>query len=211
MVDALKRAGLDPWELRARGLDKPLSPAEFAVALGHIAKRRGFKSARKGKEANTAGDDQKMLKALEGTEEKLARYRTVGAMFARDAEFMTRKRNRDGDYARTVKREHLLKEVGVLFTEQRRLGNVLATDELEHAFCEIAFRQAEPQDSEKLVGICQFEPKEKRAAAMTLPIRWAASSNGVSSRWQCFRPGGGMAGKAVAQIVQPDTKQPGLG
>lgn len=162
--DALKRAGLDPWELRARGLDKQLSPAEFAVALGHIAKRRGFKSARKGKEANTAGDDQKMLKALEGTEEKLARYRTVGAMFARDAEFVTRKRNRDADYTRTVRREHLLEEVGVLFTEQRRLGNVLATDELEHALCEIAFRQAEPQDSEKLVGMCQFEPKEKRAA-----------------------------------------------
>jgi len=32
--DALKRAGLDPWELRARGLDKPLSPAEFAVDPG---------------------------------------------------------------------------------------------------------------------------------------------------------------------------------
>ena len=162
--DALKRPGLDPWELRARGLDKLLSPAEFAVALGHIAKRRGFKSARKGKEANTAGDDQKMLKALEDTEEKLARYRTVGAMFARDADFTSRKRNRDGDYTRTVKREHLVEEVGVLFTEQRRLGNVLATDDLEHAFCEIAFRQAEPQDSEKLVGMCQFEPQEKRAA-----------------------------------------------
>ena len=45
--DALKRAGLDPWELRARGLDKVLSPAELAVALGHIAKRRGFRSAKK--------------------------------------------------------------------------------------------------------------------------------------------------------------------
>ncbi len=162
--DALKRAGLDPWELRARGLDKPLSPAEFAVALGQIAKRRGFKSARKGKEANAAGDDQKMLKALEGTEEKLARYRTVGAMFARDHEFTTRKRNRNGDYSRTVKREHLVEEVQKLFSEQRRLGNGLASTELEKAFTAIAFRQLEMQDSEKLVGMCQFEPKEKRAA-----------------------------------------------
>lgn len=162
--DALKRAGLDPWELRARGLDKPLSPAEFAVALGHIAKRRGFKSAKKGKEANTAGDDQKMLKALEGTEEKLARYRTVGAMLARDPEFTTRKRNRDGDYSRTVKREHLVEEVQKLFSEQRRLGNELASTELEQAFTGIAFRQLKMQDSEKLVGMCQFEPKEKRAA-----------------------------------------------
>lgn len=162
--DALKRAGLDPWELRARGLDKLLAPAELAVALGHIAKRRGFKSAAKRKEANTAGDDQKMLKALEGTEEKLARYRTIGAMFARDPEFLHRKRNRDGDYSRTVKRKHLLEEVQLLFKEQRRLGNENSPQELEEAFIGIAFHQRSMQDSERLVGTCLFEPAEKRAA-----------------------------------------------
>jgi len=98
--DALKRADLDPWELRARGLDKPFAPAEFAVALGHIAKRRGFKSAAKRKEANVAGDDQKMLKALEATKERLGRYRTVGEMFARDPDFSGRRRNRDGIFDR---------------------------------------------------------------------------------------------------------------
>lgn len=162
--DALKRAGLDPWELRARGLDKPLSPAEFAVALGHIAKRRGFKSARKGKEANTAGDDQKMLKALEATRERLGRYRTVGEMFGRDAEFRDRKRNRDGLFDRTQSRDDLLREVVKLFEAQRRLGNVAASASFEAEFTAIAFRQLEMQDSEKLVGMCQFEPKQKRAA-----------------------------------------------
>ncbi len=162
--DALKRAGLDPWELRARGLDKPLSPAEFAVALGHIAKRRGFKSARKSKEANTTGDDQKMLKALEATKERLGRYRTVGEMFGRDAEFRDRKRNRDGLFDRTQSRDDLIHEVAKLFEAQRRLGNGAASAELEADFTSIAFRQLEMQDSEKLVGMCQFEPKEKRAA-----------------------------------------------
>lgn len=162
--DALKRAGLDPWELRARGLDKPLSPAEFAVALGHIAKRRGFKSAKKGKEANTAGDDQKMLKALEATRERLGRYRTVGEMFGRDADFRDRKRNRDGLFDRTQSRGDLIHEVAKLFEAQRRLGNVAASAALETEFTAIAFRQLEMQDSEKLVGMCQFEPKEKRAA-----------------------------------------------
>ncbi|GAO54982.1 MULTISPECIES: type II CRISPR RNA-guided endonuclease Cas9 [unclassified Novosphingobium] len=162
--DALKRAGLDPWELRARGLDKPLSPAEFAVALGHIAKRRGFKSARKGKEANTAGDDQKMLRALEATRERLGRYRTVGEMFGRDADFRDRKRNRDGLFDRTQSRDDLIHEVGKLFEAQRRLGNDTASTALEAEFTAIAFRQLEMQDSEKLVGMCQFEPKEKRAA-----------------------------------------------
>ncbi|MFZ3482148.1 type II CRISPR RNA-guided endonuclease Cas9 [Sphingomonas sp. 3-13AW] len=162
--DALKGAGLDPWHLRSRGLDNELSPAELAVALGHIAKRRGFRSAKKGKEANTAGDDQKMLKALEATRERLGRYRTVGEMYDREPDFSSRKRNRDGVYDRTQSRDDLKHEVRELFRAQRRLGSAAATPELEEAFSEIAFRQREMQDSEKLVGMCQFEPKEKRAA-----------------------------------------------
>ncbi|PZU82147.1 MAG: type II CRISPR RNA-guided endonuclease Cas9 [Shinella sp.] len=190
--DALKRAGLDPWELRARGLDKPLSPAEFAVALGHIAKRRGFKSARKGKEANTAGDDQKMLKALEATKERLGRYRTVGEMFGRDADFRDRKRNRDGLFDRTQSRDDLIHEVGKLFEAQRRLGNGAASTALETEFTAIAFRQLEMQDSEKLVGMCQFEPTEKRAA------RFAPS-------FEKFR----LLGKLVnLRITTPDGERP---
>lgn len=42
---ALER--LDPYELRARGLNEALKPEEFARALFHINQRRGFKSNRK--------------------------------------------------------------------------------------------------------------------------------------------------------------------
>ncbi len=42
---ALER--LDPYSLRAKGLDDALTPAEFARALFHINQRRGFKSNRK--------------------------------------------------------------------------------------------------------------------------------------------------------------------
>lgn len=190
--DALKRAGLDPWELRARGLDKPLSPAEFASALGHIAKRRGFKSARKGKEANSVGDDQKMLKALEATRERLGRYRTVGEMFGRDADFRDRKRNRDGLFDRTQSRDDLIHEAGKLFEAQRRLGNAAASEALESDFTATAFRQLEMQDSEKLVGMCQFEPQEKRAA------RFAPS-------FEKFR----LLGKLVnLRITTPDGERP---
>jgi hypothetical protein len=38
---------LNPYELRAKGLDQPLKPEEFARALFHINQRRGFKSNRK--------------------------------------------------------------------------------------------------------------------------------------------------------------------
>ena len=162
--DALKRAAIDPWEMRARGLDKPLKPAELAVALGHITKRRGFKSAAKRKEANTAGDDQKMLKALEATKDRLGRYRTMGEMFARDPGFQARKRNRDGIFNRTQSRDDLLHEVRKLFEAQRRLGNEAASEGLEEAFVSIAFYQRPLQDSERLVGKCLFEPAEKRSA-----------------------------------------------
>lgn len=162
--EALKRSGLDPWELRARGLDKMLTPAELAVALGHIAKRRGFKSAKKGKDANQTPDDKKMLTAISETKARIARYRTVGALFTLDPEFSTRKRNRDGIYDRTVERIDLENEVSTLFNAQRRLGNELATVDLEHRFCDIAFRQLPMQDSERLVGMCPFEPKEKRSS-----------------------------------------------
>lgn len=164
--DALKQPDVDPWELRARGLDKVLTPKELAIALGHIAKRRGFKSAAKRKTANVAGDDQKMLKALEGTKELLGRYRTVGEMFVRDPAYADRKRNRDGVYDRTASRHDLAHEVQVLFREQRRLGNAAASEKLEDAYTVIAFRQKPMQDSERLVGLCPFEPAEKRSARM---------------------------------------------
>jgi len=38
---------LNPYDLRAKGLDKALTPAEFARAIFHINQRRGFKSNRK--------------------------------------------------------------------------------------------------------------------------------------------------------------------
>ena len=38
---------LDPYVLRAKGLDEALTPPEFARALFHITQRRGFKSNRK--------------------------------------------------------------------------------------------------------------------------------------------------------------------
>ncbi len=42
--DALCWPGVEPRALRQRALSAPLSPVELAVALGHIARRRGFKS-----------------------------------------------------------------------------------------------------------------------------------------------------------------------
>jgi CRISPR-associated endonuclease Csn1 len=161
----LRIAQLDPWSLRAEGLDRKLTGPELAVALGHIAKHRGFKSNRKGdRGANASDDSSKMLKAINETRGRLAQYRTVGEMFARDEHYADRKRNRDGQFTHSVLRDDQAREVAMLFDVQRRIGNPLASIELEAAFTEAAFFQRPLQDSEHLLGFCPFEPTEKRCA-----------------------------------------------
>ncbi|MEN9864691.1 MAG: hypothetical protein RL748_281, partial [Pseudomonadota bacterium] len=58
---------LDPYELRARGVDGSLSGAEFARALFHINQRRGFLSNRKtDKKDNDSGALKKAISELRG-------------------------------------------------------------------------------------------------------------------------------------------------
>jgi CRISPR-associated endonuclease Csn1 len=164
-TSGLRIAELDPWTLRDEGLDRKLTGHELAVALGHIAKHRGFKSNRKGERGANAGDESsKMLKAIGETRDRLAEYRTVGQMFARDKAYAGRKRNRDGEFTRSILRDDQASEVAILFEVQRRAGNPLVTAALEEAFTKIAFFQRPLQDSEHLIGDCPFEKTEKRCA-----------------------------------------------
>ena len=162
---ALKIPGLDPWQLRADGLDRKLTGEEFAVALGHIAKHRGFKSnSKRDQGANAPKDSSEMLQAIADTRERMKHFRTVGEMFANDPEYVERRRNRDGDYTRSILRDDQEREVKFLFDRQRAAGSRLATSGLEQAFLAEAFYQRPLADSEDRVGECPFEKGEKRAA-----------------------------------------------
>jgi len=139
--NALALAGLNPWRLRAEGLERLLSGPELAVVLGHIARHRGFKSnAKRDAAANAADETSKMKKAIETTRDRLE-GRTIGQMFATDPAFQDRKRNR-GDFSRSILRADQENEVRQIFAEQRRRGNDLATERLEDDFGRIAFFQA---------------------------------------------------------------------
>lgn len=73
-----KLESLNPFELRARGLDKALKPAEFARALFHINQRRGFKSNRKtDKKDNDSGALKTAINKLYETL-NTSKARTVG-------------------------------------------------------------------------------------------------------------------------------------
>lgn len=156
---------IDPWQARAEGLDRKLSARELALALGHIAKHRGFKSnSKRDKGANAADESSKMLTAAAKLQEKEQLWRSVGETFWNDPELRLRKRNRDGDYSRTVLRADLEREVRLLLRTQRALGNALASEALESDFLNVAFFQRPLADSDDKVGDCPFEKGERRAA-----------------------------------------------
>lgn len=161
----LEGKGFDPWLLRAEGLDRSLTPHEFALALGHIAIHRGFRSnSKRDRISNAADETSKMLSAIHSTQERLSKWRSVGEMFARDPEFVRRRRNRSGDFTRSIMRSDQEAEVRKLFDQQRRLGSEFASGELMTSFIEIAFFQRELASSEDKVGDCVFEPYAKRTA-----------------------------------------------
>jgi CRISPR-associated endonuclease Csn1 len=162
--DALTGNGIDPWQSRAEGLDRVLAPREIGVALGHIAKHRGFKSnSKRDKGENAPQDSSKMLAAVTRTKEALSQWRSVGELFWKSSEYKDRKRNRDNDYSRSILRADLEAETQLLLRRQRELGNLLASVDLERDFIEVAFFQRPLADSEDKVGFCPFEPAERRA------------------------------------------------
>ena len=183
--EALAGHGADPWALRAQALERVLQPRELALALGHIARHRGFKSNRKGekipnalpeskKRRGTSQQDEKQgtLDGVALTRQRLGEiteahpvYKTVGDMFTRDPRYADRKRNRDGDYTRSIGRDEQEREVATIFAAQQRLGSRFATEELQRKFIEIAFHQRPLQSSLELVGDCPFVEGEKRASA----------------------------------------------
>ena len=159
------RAHDDPWRLRADGLDRVLTNIEFALALGHIARHRGFRSnAKRDAAANANDETSKMKKGIAATQERRAAYRSVGELFARHPEYRDRKHNRGLNFDRSILRADQEQEVRDLFAAQRRLGNAAAAETLEEHYARIAFSQRPLQDSEHMVGECLFERGEKCAA-----------------------------------------------
>lgn len=168
--DALRLPGLDPWRLRAEALERPLQPVEFAVALGHIARHRGFKSNARDAETRTLrGAGSAMDAAIASTREKLTHYRTPAHMLCVDDRFLVsgtsvrRLRNREGDHSRTQLRVDIESEARALFRAQARLRAAHATPEFEAEFAEAAFFQRPLRNGQQMVGYCCLEPDERRS------------------------------------------------
>jgi len=154
---------LSPWQLRAEALDRQLPPLEWATALYHIVKHRGFQSNRKSE--LTSDNDKKigeMLGGVAANHNLLQQYRTVGEMVWKDERFQDAKRNKGGDYSHTFARADLATEMMVLFERQRQHGNRFALPDFEEAVFELLMERKPMQNILHLVGKCTFETKELR-------------------------------------------------
>ena len=156
-----------PWELRAAGLDRRLSPKEWAAVLYHIVKHRGFQSNRK----SEAASDEKageMLSGVSANQKRLEEsgFRTIGEMAAHHPDYAEAKRNKGGDYRRTFARADLELELTRLFAAQREFGNPNAEPDFQSEIENLLLARRPTLSGEnllKMVGRCTFETAEFRA------------------------------------------------
>ncbi|MBP8285932.1 MAG: type II CRISPR RNA-guided endonuclease Cas9 [Rhodoferax sp.] len=167
---------LNPYALRAKGLDQALTPPEFARALFHITQRRGFKSNRKtDKKDNDSGALKQAISKLRTamTEENC---RTVGEwLHKRDIAGQTvRARYRqtkvtkgdgktriDKSYDLYIDRAMIEAEFDALWSKQASLNPMLFNDRArdELRYCLLFQRPLKPVKP----GRCTLMPEEERA------------------------------------------------
>ena len=157
---------VSPWELRSRGLKEKLSDLNFAVALIHIAKHRGFRSNSKSESADS--DAGKVKEAMHELGRKLEEsgVETIGQFMALQPGTRNRKNYKgEAQYTHVMMRQWQEKEVRLLFERQRTFGNRLAASGIEDRFFSLAFDQRELKSVAAMVGNCAFLEGEKRAPA----------------------------------------------
>lgn len=159
---------LDPYELRARGLDQALSPHELGRAIFHMNQRRGFKSNRKVDQADEK-ESGKIKQAAQKLEEAMtgAGARTLGEyLWSRHRERRPVRARLDGEGARAEYelyplRHMLLIEFDALWDAQRRFHPQTLTEKARDDLHRIVFFQRPLKPVKP--GKCTFEPTQERA------------------------------------------------
>jgi len=165
------------WQLRVAGLDRLLTPTEWARVIYHLCKHRGFHWVSKAEEVSAEADAKsesgKVKKGLAQTQTLMQTkgYRSAAEMVL--AEFPEAQRNKRGDYSKALSRRLLNQEFEKLFEAQRRLGNTHANTDFEllirgNGDCKSGlFWKQKPalagNDLLKMLGKCTFEKTEYRA------------------------------------------------
>lgn len=165
----------NPYELRARALDHPLTPYEFGRALFHLNQRRGFKSNRK--TDKTASEAGLMKSAIEAVKLRLASEgaRTIGEWLHKRMKlgFTVRARYRetrvqqegksrlDKSYDLYIDRAMIEAEFDALWYAQLALQPHLYSVTMRERVRDILFFQRSLKPAKP--GRCTFIPEELRA------------------------------------------------
>ena len=164
---------LDPYALRAAGLERPLSGAEFARALFHINQRRGFASNRKA--GNKDSDSGALKQAIKTLREKLLEEncRTLGQwLHIRHTQQLSvrarlhGKTQKDKRYDFYADRAMVADEFAILWQEQERHNPALFHPAARDELCDILLHQRPLRPV--LPGRCTLLPDQPRAA-LALP------------------------------------------
>lgn len=157
---------LDPYELRAKALDEPLSAFELGRALFHLNQRRGFKSNRKVSDVKDTNNG----KIRPEISELRRRIRQSGARTL--GEYLHRRR-RKGKAVRARPEQGLYPD-RALYEEEfncirkaQEAHHPNLNEAAWHELADIIFHQRKLRPVDP--GCCTFEPKEPRAP-QALPI-----------------------------------------
>ena len=163
-----KLVSLDPYLLRQRGLDEPLSLAEIGRALFHLNQRRGFRSNRK-VDKGADNESGKIRGAVSATREMLIcdNARTVGEWLARRHERREPVRARlrgigaKATYDLYVDRDMIAHEFDTLWEKQQPHHPQSLTDAAHAELRDIILYQRPLKPVRP--GRCTFESDDDRA------------------------------------------------
>ncbi len=154
---------LDPYELRAKGLNEKLTPFEIGRILYHIAQRRGFKSNRQAEKK----EEGKVKTDIKKTAEEIGTHQTLGEYLANLNPHEERIRNR------YTSRDMYEEEFEKLWEVQSKFHDFL-TPELKEKIGNpktgILFYQRPLKSQKHLIGKCQFEPNKTKSPISAIPF-----------------------------------------
>ncbi len=164
-----KLAQLNPYVLRAEGLDRRLPPAEFGRAIYHLNQRRGFKSNRQTDRDEKERDQGLIASSVSRTREWMASEgaRTVGEWLYRrlccGQRIRARLRgetSRDRGYELYFDRTMIEEEFDALWAAQQRFDPDFYNDARRASLRDIIFFQRPLKPV--MPGRCTFLPEEPR-------------------------------------------------
>lgn len=152
----------DPYELRRRGIEAPLTAFELGRTLYHLAKRRHFKGRDLAEtEPNNETPDEAAAKTNRDTTLTALRREgvTLGAwLAAKDADATKGRPPRERRRGVHANRETIATEFEKLWTTQRTYHSILRDESFRHAVREIIFFQRPVFWRTNTLGSCRFMP-----------------------------------------------------